>query len=165
MNNLISIITSQFKLSMNSVHGLSHWLRVEALGQYLSATTEADATVVRYFAYLHDSCRISEGEDLEHGKRATGLIKELMEKGKISLTKEQGDVLKLACEVHNVTYTDPMDSTIATCLDADRLDLWRMGIEPSDKLLFTEVGKRISRDKALYDQIIGSATYKSSLRN
>ena len=34
------------------------------------------------------------------------------------------------------------DVTIQTCWDADRLDLWRIGIEPRPEYLYTEMAKK-----------------------
>jgi uncharacterized protein len=121
---------------------------------YFSTSTGADIAVVRHFAYLHDSQRVNEGDDVHHGTRAKDFVVELVKVGAISLNKEQIEVLKEACEVHNTTRINHTDPTIATCLDDDRLDLWRMGIQPSDKLLFTEIGKQISQDKSRYDRIV-----------
>jgi len=156
MNKLISTITDQFKLPINSTHGLPHWKRVEALGIYLSMHTGADKVVVQHFAYLHDSQRINEDEDPQHGLLAGRFAHDLFSQGLLNITKEQEHLLETTCEVHSATYTMPADPTIATCLDADRLDLWRLGIQPSPMLLFTDIGKEISTDKQKYAEIIKS---------
>jgi hypothetical protein len=104
---------------------------------------------------LHDSQRTSDDVDIEHGIRARDFVVVLINQGILSLTDTQARLLKTACEVHNTAYKLPMDPTISVCLDADRLDLWRLGVQPSEKLLFTEMGKKISKDKTLYYQICG----------
>tara|TARA_B100000315_G_scaffold79959_1_gene73252 strand:- start:616 stop:768 length:153 start_codon:yes stop_codon:yes gene_type:complete len=38
------------------------------------------------------------------------------------------------------------DITIATCWDADRLDLGRVGADPNPKYLFSDEAKRIAQD-------------------
>lgn len=153
MDNLLPIIIAQFQLPLDSIHALSHWKRVEALGLYISKSTGADTTVVKYFAYLHDSQRNSDGIDIEHGIRAKAFIANLISQRLLVLNRTQEHLLQTACGTHNTTRTLPMDPTVATCLDADRLDLWRLEMQPSEKLLFTVVGKEISKDKLLYDEI------------
>lgn len=58
---------------LGETHGLPHWQRVERNGIIL-ATSEVNITVVRLFAYLHDKCRIDNGCDIEHGKKAAIMI-------------------------------------------------------------------------------------------
>ena len=55
------------------MHGVSHWERVERNGLLL-ATPECDVTVIRLFAYLHDSCRENDGDDNRHGPRAAQMM-------------------------------------------------------------------------------------------
>ena len=62
------------------LHGLSHWERVGRNGLDLAADTEgADADVVLLFALFHDSMRLNDGHDPEHGHRGGGLARELRE--------------------------------------------------------------------------------------
>ena len=62
---------SRWKLG--PMHGVSHWERVERNGLLL-ATPECDVTVIRLFAYLHDSCRENDGNDYRHGPRAAKMM-------------------------------------------------------------------------------------------
>ena len=64
---------------MGDTHGLSHWQRVERNGMLLSMQdgklrSDVCIKVVRYFAYLHDSCRENDGGDIEHGVRAANML-------------------------------------------------------------------------------------------
>jgi uncharacterized protein len=130
------------------LHGIDHWKRVEKNGLRLARSTRstrssgADPIVVTCFAYLHDCMRMNEGHDPEHGKRgaeyARGLRGEI-----IDLTDEQFEILTFACTWHTAGRETP-DITIATCWDADRLDLGRVGIVPSAKYLLTDAAKRIA---------------------
>lgn len=52
-------VTQQFKNDISSVHGPSHWRRVEQNGLLLALHTGANIMVVRLFAMLHDSKRIN----------------------------------------------------------------------------------------------------------
>ncbi|MFO1095593.1 MAG: hypothetical protein U0992_20160 [Planctomycetaceae bacterium] len=58
------LIADQFPLGRRSIHGPSHWERVDAWGQRLAASTPgADLVVVRLFAVFHDSRQVNEGAD------------------------------------------------------------------------------------------------------
>ena len=86
--------------------------------------------VLLAFAYLHDAERKDNAEDIEHGKRASELIDRIRDIELNTLSDEQIEKLKRACELHT---TEPWtgDITIDTCFDADRMDLLRVGIMPS----------------------------------
>ena len=64
------------RINASGVHGIDHWDRVYENGQKL-ILPGVKPLVVGLFAYLHDSCRINDGEDLGHGRRATVLISSL----------------------------------------------------------------------------------------
>ena len=56
---------------LGETHGLSHWQRVERNGILLSLENgrireNINIKVVRFFAYLHDKCRLNDWTDLEH---------------------------------------------------------------------------------------------------
>src|SRR4051812_16754999 len=58
----------------SKLHGPRHWLRVKALGAQLCRETPgADDHVVALFAALHDTQRVNDGHDPEHGRRAADL--------------------------------------------------------------------------------------------
>jgi len=138
-----SLIQSQFKLPINSIHGISHWKQVEAIGHRLSASTKADKVVVSYFAYLHDSKRQNEDEDLGHGETASIYCEQLYKQGVLKVTENQLSQLLYACKFHSDNKAKTDDMTIATCWDADRLDLNRIGITPDPFFLHTNEGKRL----------------------
>ena len=62
--------------TLDDMHGMPHWLRVERNGMLL-ATGGVDVTVVRLFAYLHDKCRQTNDRDLCHGHRAAEMLPSL----------------------------------------------------------------------------------------
>lgn len=62
--------------TLGEKHGISHWERFERNGLLL-ATPECDVTVIRLFAYLHDSCREDDSYDKEHDPRAAKMIESL----------------------------------------------------------------------------------------
>ena len=120
-------------------HGVSHWERVERNGLLL-ATDEVNKTVVRIFAYLHDKWRLDDGEDIDHGMRASENLIQLRETLFQWLTDDEFEQLYMACKLHTVCHSTG-NPTIDTCFDADRLDLMRVGITPDPERMATERGK------------------------
>ena len=125
-----------------SVHGPSHWRRVEQNGLLLASRTGADPVVVRLFALFHDSCRSNEGTDDGHGARGAAYATKL--RGSLyDLDDASFAVLEEACIWH--TDRDFSDHpTIGTCWDADRLDLGRVGMIPNPNFMSTTFGKEIA---------------------
>ena len=133
------------------VHGVSHWDRVYDNGMRL-ITPEVNPTVVGLFAYLHDSCRRNDGADPYHGPRAAALIDRIRSTRLASVSDEENMLLKEACRLHTGRARTG-NPTIDACFDADRLDLWRVGITPDPRRLATEKGKAIARNTN-YDALI-----------
>jgi uncharacterized protein len=122
------------------LHGLPHWERVGRNGLDLAAETGgADADVVLLFALFHDSMRLNDGHDPEHGQRGGALAGELREL--LPLDHDQLALLREACDGHTDGLTSA-DPTIGACWDADRLDLPRVGITPVAALMSTDAGRR-----------------------
>ncbi len=136
-------VTSSFQGDWTSLHGPTHWRRVERNAQLLASRTNANVTVVRLFAVFHDSARVNDGWDKGHGARGAEYAKQL--RGTIfDLSDADFKLLHYAC----VWHTDGMshdDATIATCWDADRLDLGRCGVIPDPKRMCTDFGREIAR--------------------
>jgi uncharacterized protein len=126
-----------------SLHGPDHWRRVERNGLVLCRETQANETVVRLFALFHDSCRMNDGFDPEHGARGAEFAASLRGTA-FPLGDEEFDLLHYACVWHTdgVSHDHP---TIATCWDADRLDLGRVGIIPDPQRMCTDAGRRLAR--------------------
>lgn len=132
---LIAVIRDRYQLDWHGIHGVSHWARVRLNGLKLSARTGAIPEIVELFAFLHDSCRVDDGFDREHGWRAARFATSLLGTH-IFLPDRQFDLLLQACGGH--TVSDPHHNvTVQTCWDADRLDLGRVGIVPDPMRLCT----------------------------
>lgn len=144
-----------FKLDINkSKHGISHWDRVKTIGEYLAKYTGADTDVVYFFAYCHDVKRENEGDDPMHGARAANFVEGFFNPEWGDLSKKQIEQLKYACGFHCQSSAKSDDVTIQTCWDADRLDLWRVGIIPDPYFLNTDKAKEretIEWSKKLYE--------------
>ncbi|MEI6708586.1 MAG: hypothetical protein WCK96_15800 [Methylococcales bacterium] len=139
--NLLELLKQDALLFDSSIHGLHHWETVERNGLYLAKFTGADVQVVSYFAYFHDCMRENERDDPKHGARGSQYAKQ--HKQLLNLSAEQLAMLCLACSGH--TYGRQSScATVATCWDADRLDLGRVGILPNSKYLLSDEAKRIA---------------------
>jgi uncharacterized protein len=136
----------EFKLGLNSVHGIGHWTRVYQNGQVLAPITGADLDLIWYFAFLHDVCRENEWKDPGHGPRAERFIYKLLAK-ELILPFQDAEILRFAVAFHNnrgTEYHSLQDNiTVQACWDCDRLDLSRPGvgktIDPNQ--LFTGAAK------------------------
>ena len=135
---------AQSRWRLGSLHGIRHWDRVFENGQKL-LTPDVNPLVVGLFAYLHDSCRVHDGDDPYHGQRAAAWIETLRNTYLKDLSDEEFELLQKACRLHTIVPRTG-NPTIDACFDSDRLDLWRVGITPSPHKLATEKGKEIARN-------------------
>ncbi len=139
---LESKIRKQWRLSAGSVHGEDHWRQVKRNGLFLSRETGADEAVVKLFALFHDSCRLDDHYDAEHGTRGASLA-EKWRGLHYELDDERFQKLYHACRYHTHEHSAG-DATIDTCYDADRLDLGRVGFILNPERFATPYGKKIA---------------------
>ena len=130
---LLDEVIGQLRINRHGLHGPSHWARVLHHGLAIGSEVGANLLVVELFSFLHDSQRINEYEDKQHGERAAEYAAS-MNKRFFELSGPELDVLMRAIRSHSNgdIQTCP---TIQTCWDADRLDLGRVGIKPHAKYL------------------------------
>ena len=141
-DNLWQIVTAQFHAPEYSVHGPDHWRRVERNGLLLATRTGVDTDIVRLFALFHDSRRENDGCDDGHGGRGAEYAASLRGTA-FELPDDRFELLRYACVWH--TDGDRHDDlTIATCWDADRLDIGRVGVVPDPEFMSTEFGREIA---------------------
>lgn len=138
---LIALIKSEFKLDWQGIHGANHWARVLHHGKNIGQLRNADLMVVELFGYLHDSCRLHDGQDPWHGQRAADFAHGI-HGDFYTLQPKQLDQLCYAMKYHSSGEVST-NSTIQTCWDSDRLDLGRVGIIPSPQYLSDEASKFI----------------------
>lgn len=141
----------QSRWTLGELHGIKHWDRVYENGRKL-LTPEVNELVVALFAYLHDSCRMNDGEDCIHGPHAAQFIDSIRQSNLSEVTDEEIELLKEACRLHTTAHRTG-NPTIDACFDADRLDLWRVGITPDPDRLATEKGKKIAQTTNYEDLI------------
>ena len=138
LQKLLTQIKNDSAIWQSDIHGLNHWNRVMENGIRVGCENGADLKVIEYFSYLHDCCRENEDHDPRHGQRAAQYAK--YHRSIFDLNDNQFKLLIRACAGH--TYAMPtgkagLDNTLAACWDADRLDLWRVGIAPDPNYLFS----------------------------
>ena len=138
-NDLLKFLRERFALDWTGIHGAAHWARVRETGIRLARTTGASIPVIEYFAFLHDSCRETDGGDSEHGPRAARFAREIRQRY-ISLDDQEFELLIEAIKSHT-GGTEATNITVATCWDADRLDLGRIDIVPDSGYLLTEAAR------------------------
>jgi uncharacterized protein len=113
------------RLGPRSIHGPSHWQRVERYAVDVAAHSDGDLVVARLFAAFHDVCRVNEHFDPGHGARGAALAATL--RGQLfDLPDDAFALLQEACRHHTAGRVSD-NPVIGACWDADRLDLWRVG--------------------------------------
>lgn len=137
LTGLVDVALSRSWRRDSTLHGDEHWRCVVATGLALApAVGDVDRALVFWFGLLHDTRRLTDGFDPEHGARAASFAGELREEGVLVLDDGRFERLTVALFDHanGLVSTDP---TIGTCWDADRLHLPRVAIRPRRELLST----------------------------
>jgi uncharacterized protein len=138
---LLDRVMGGYRLDPAGIHGPGHWRRVRANGLALAARTEgADHEVIELFALLHDSRRIDDDEDPDHGDRAAALVHDLATDALLALDAARVALLAAACARHALGDVS-QDPTIGCCWDADRLELSRLHIRLRDRYLSTAAAR------------------------
>ena len=134
-------LISQFLLKSDSIHGPLHWESVLRNGLLMARKNRnIDKEVVTLFSYIHDSKRVDEYVDINHGHRAANSLHYLEKLGLINLSGNQKELLFFAIKHHNEGDISN-DITVGACWDSDRLELDRVGILPSIDFFSTSEGK------------------------
>ncbi len=149
-SRLLQRLRREFVLDWGGIHGAPHWARVRFNGFRLARENGARPDVVECFALIHDSQRIHDGRDEDHGARAATFARKI-NRDLLLLDATGLDLLAYACEYHSDGHTEA-DITIQTCWDADRLDLGRVGIRPHPTKLCTSAAKRPEFLRAAYER-------------
>jgi uncharacterized protein len=143
-DKLVAAVLGRSTGKDSTLHGEDHWRRVASAGlALLPETPGADPAVVFLFALFHDSMRLNDGRDPLHGPRGAALAGELRG-GAFDLGDKEMALLAFACEEHTNGGVGS-DPTVGACWDADRLNLWRVGIRPDPRLLSTAAARNDGR--------------------
>lgn len=145
------------ELARQSVlHGPRHWRDVARIGKLLSieeGIRDDLALGVFCFAAIHDSQRLSEVEDPDHGQRAAFSMDMIAPPNAI-VAGELRERLRFALIYHDKGFTNRLeddpplhagdvsitfrDKLVSVCWDADRLTIGRVGIEPEAEYMSTD---------------------------
>ena len=140
LERILSLVRPSATSLVSMFHGEDHWRQVASIGLDLAARTPGcDPIVVVLFALLHDAQRIGDDPDPPHGARGAALARSL-DLGRFGFSREQLALMEAACRDHTGGGLSD-DPTIGTCWDADRLTLWRVGIEPAARYMSTAAGR------------------------
>lgn len=135
----LEMVVRQFPLTTHCIHGVSHWIKVRENGFRIADRNGANKNIIRYFAFLHDCRRMNNNGDYNHGPRAADFARK--HRSKINLSDDEFKLLVEALADHTRGCSKDSDITVKTCLDADRLDLGRVGCVPNPTWLYTDAGK------------------------
>lgn len=138
---IMRAILGDYVLPVRGDHGVIHWARVLENGLRVAESTGADLEVVRLFALFHDSRRINEYRDDDHGLRG-GEFASTLRGSLVHLDDARFALLFEACRLHTDGHTEG-DATLQACWDADRLDLGRVGITPRPQRLCTDAAREL----------------------
>ena len=137
---LLQAILDDYDLSPTGIHGISHWARVLENGRKLAEASGGSLAVVSLFAVFHDSRRVNDGTDYNHGKRGGDYAGSL--RGRLfEVTDAEFDDLLAACAGHTGGKTFA-NLNIQICWDSDRLDLLRVGTTPKPEKLCTPAARQ-----------------------
>jgi hypothetical protein len=65
---IVRTILDEYALPWDGDHGVAHWARVLENGLRLTEVTGANVEVVQLFAVFHDSKRVKETTEFQHGR-------------------------------------------------------------------------------------------------
>lgn len=132
---------------MSILHGEVHWKCVALTAFWLARhTPKADLEFIFTFAMLHDTMRLDDGADPEHGARAAKLFIALTQENELDAfgAYDQRTLDMVHALTHHVGSTNAVgydNPNVGLCWDADRLNLWRVGLTPDDRYLTTAMAK------------------------
>ncbi len=125
----------------STLHGDEHWRCVAATGLELAAWVAGSDRILGFcFGLLHDTRRLTDDADPEHGARAAAFAEELQREGLLMLDDVRVAVLADALVDHSAGLVSD-DPTTGVCWDADRLHLPRVSIAPRGALLSTAAAR------------------------
>ena len=131
------------KADHSGIHGPAHWIRVILISLFLARSTKADRRLIFLFGTFHDMLRENDGFDPYHGSRAAAEVQSGFDLAPYNLSPKARTSLFDAIRYHTIGELSD-DANVATCWDADRLDLLRCG-------------KKINRAYLSYNQPVTAA--------
>ena len=150
------------------VHGPRHWARVRRFGALLATRVALPAEAracVELFAWLHDLAREDDGASRRHAVDGAEQIDAVLPEIAGPLSPDQIETIRVAIRYHSDGMVAaraweagafdgigwPRDLAVATvgcCWDADRLDLPRVGVVPTEAFMSTPVWREVQQISA-----------------
>lgn len=131
------------------IHGQLHWRAVAQAGISIAADGGC-AKVALAFAMIHDCQRINDEWDPDHGERAA--VWASKSRTLLHLVgKERRALVSEACLNHEKGYTT-QNPVIGSCWDADRINLWRVGLMPLEDFFSVLSGLRFLEMRNFYQE-------------
>ena len=139
ISEIIALGMERFVLNPFGIHGISHWHRVlsNSIEICLQDKVEIDRRIIHaltLFAMLHDCERDDDDADPEHGHKAAEVFESLHYRYADIMGDELIDTVTYAIRWHSSGRIS--DNYLTQVMWAsDRLDLVRVGVTPSHRLL------------------------------
>jgi len=145
---LLPAVLAQSTHAHSFIHGEPHWRAVAWTALDLAPLVPgSDPELGLLFGLCHDAKRLTDSHDPLHGPRAAEMVRQLAAANLLPLEPHRLELLARA--IHNHTGGPPStDPTIGLCQDADRLNLWRIGVRPVASHLSTEAARQPQRIEA-----------------
>lgn len=135
-SELVRLVELRSTNRHSGYHGEHHWRCVSSIGVRLAAEVGHPPLVPLLFGLFHDSQRHNDHYDPQHGPRAAEFVEDLVREGALTLDPSDRSVLVEACRIHTASGPTPL-IPLGICLDADRVNLWRVGKTPRRRFLST----------------------------
>jgi len=149
MKKIIDVLYEESLYFESDIHGMKHWKAVEQNGRKIAALNGACIKTIEYFSVLHDCMRDNEGYDPGHGPRGAKFARQ--HRDLIELDDAAFEVLCTAIATHTEGrswFFEAKNPVIATCWDADRLDIDRIaGIQVDPNQLITNEARFILKQR------------------
>ena len=145
---LLYVISEQFSLDLDGIHGVYHWHRVYKNALKLASYYKIESNIFMLFALFHDSKRANDNIDPSHGSRGAKYARSLQHEFSElqELSEKEFNILEYACSSHTKIdfHNSLMNNLIANiCWDADRLDIGRVGFDVNPDYLSTDYAKEL----------------------
>jgi uncharacterized protein len=141
LTSLVDVTLARAWRRDSELHGDEHWRCVTASGLALAPRIGGvDRTLVFCFGLLHDTRRLNDAIDPDHGPRAASFARELRAEGVLMADDGRFALLLDALTHHSAGFVSD-EPTIGTCWDADRLHLPRVSISPRADLFSTRAAR------------------------
>lgn len=139
-NELIQIAARGYHLCLRGIHGPIHWARVIDNGKRLAEYYNVNPRIPELFGAFHDCRRTTEDYETNHGRCGADAL--ILHAPRNRLTPCELECAITACRIHTQTlFNFKLPIEVQICLDADRLDLLRIGVVPDPQYLFTAFAK------------------------